>query len=102
MFEADPLIGVLSVHTDDPREDVRAGEALQRVLLTATVHGLSASFLSQLVEVAAIRERMRRLICSTRPPLVVMRIGQGLPVTATPRRAVTDILLTEAAADPAP
>ncbi|MBP2368142.1 Acg family FMN-binding oxidoreductase [Pseudonocardia parietis] len=85
-FESDPLIAVLSVHTEGSREDLRAGEALQRVLLTATSEGLSASFLSQLVEVAEVRERVRRLLSGSRPPQVVLRLGQGVPVPATPRR----------------
>ena len=92
VYEPDPLIGVLSVHTDGPREDVRAGAAMQRVLLTATVHGLAASFLSQLVEVPDVREQVRRLISGTRPPGVVMRFGHGLPVANTPRRATADLL----------
>lgn len=85
-FESDPLIAVLSVHTEGPREDLRAGEALQRVLLTATSEGLSASFLSQLVEVAEVRERVRRLLGGSRPPQAVLRLGRGVPVPATPRR----------------
>ncbi|MCW0216268.1 MAG: nitroreductase [Pseudonocardia sp.] len=95
-FEADPLIGVLSVHADGPREDIRAGEALERILLTATVHGLSVSFLSQLVEVPDIRTRMRRLISGTRPPLAVLRIGHGWPIAATPRLDAGDLVLPAA------
>ncbi|TCK22342.1 Acg family FMN-binding oxidoreductase [Pseudonocardia endophytica] len=90
--EPDPLIGVLSVHTDGPREDVRAGAAMQRVLLTATVHGLSASFLSQLVELPDVREQVRRLLGGTRPPRVVMRFGHGVAVPGTPRRATAEIV----------
>jgi hypothetical protein len=95
VYEPEPLIGVLSVHTDGPREDVRAGVALQRVLLTATVHGLAASFLSQLVELTDVREQVRRLISGTRPPRVVMRIGHGYPTASTPRRAAADLLVAE-------
>jgi hypothetical protein len=97
-FEAEPLIGVLSVHTDGPREEIRAGEALERVLLTATVHGLSVSFLSQLVEIPDVRDRMRRLLSGTRPPLAVLRIGHGWPVAATPRLRVEDLVLPASAA----
>ncbi|MBC3193314.1 nitroreductase [Pseudonocardia sp. C8] len=82
-----PLIGVLSVHVDGPREDLRAGEALQRVLLTATAEGLAASFLSPLVEVPDVRDRVRRLLGGTRPPQVVLRLGHGAAGPATPRRA---------------
>jgi nitroreductase len=84
-----PLIAVLSVHAEGAREDVRAGEALQHVLLAATVRGLSVSFLSQLVEVPEVREQVRKLLArgtgATRPPVAVLRIGHGTPLPATPR-----------------
>ncbi|MDN5917448.1 MAG: nitroreductase [Pseudonocardia sp.] len=91
VFEDEPLIGVLSVHGDGAHEEIRAGQALQRVLLTATVHGVAVSFLSQLVEVPETRDRMRRLISGTRPPLVVLRMGHGLPAGGAPRRRVSDL-----------
>jgi len=47
---------------------VQAGEALQRVLLTATADGLAMSFLSQLVEVPDVRDDVQRLIATLRPP----------------------------------
>lgn len=93
VYEPEPLIGILSVHSDGPREDVRSGEAMQRVLLTATTRGLTASFLSQLVEVPDVREQVRRLINATRPPRVVMRFGHGYPVAGTPRRPPADLLV---------
>lgn len=91
-FERDPLIAVLSPQLSGPRAEVQAGQALQRVLLTATAEGLAASFLSQIVEVAGPREELRRLIGGTRPPQAVLRIGRGYPVVATPRRPVADLL----------
>jgi nitroreductase len=73
-----PLVAVLSVHAEGPREDLRAGEALQHVLLAAAVRGLSVSFLSELVDVPEVRERVRRLLAtgtgSTRPPQAVLRL----------------------------
>lgn len=87
-FEPDRLIAVLSVHADGPREELRAGEALQRVLLTAAAEGMSASFLSQLVEVPGVREQAGRLLGGgSGPPQAVLRLGHGAPVPATPRRA---------------
>jgi len=96
-FEHEPMIAVLSPYLAGPAADIRAGQALQRILLTATVLGLAVSFLSQLVEVTAAREELRRLISSTRPPLAVLRIGRGYPVPATPRRAVADLIIPEPA-----
>jgi hypothetical protein len=92
-FEREPAIAVLTSYGFGPSADVTAGQAMQRVLLTATVEGLTASFLSQLVEVERAREELRRLIGGPRGPQVVLRIGRGWPVPATPRRAVDDLLL---------
>jgi hypothetical protein len=92
-FEDEPVIAVLTSHLPGRAGDVRAGEALQRVLLTATVDGLAVSFLSQLVEVPDIRDRVCRLLGTRRPPQAVLRIGRGWPTLRTPRRAVADLLL---------
>lgn len=97
-FEERPLLAVLSAHLTGPYGDVQAGQSLQRVLLTATTRGLSASFLSQLVELPDVREELRRLVAGVRPPHAALRIGYGLPVPATPRREVADLL----AAPPCP
>ena len=71
------MIAVLSPYLAGPAADIRTGQALQRVLRTATVLGLSVSFLSQIVEIATAREELRRLISGTRPPLAVLRIGRS-------------------------
>jgi nitroreductase len=94
-FEADPLIGVLSANLTGPEAEIQAGQAMQRVLLTATAEGLATSFLSHVVEVPQAREELRRLIGAARPPQVVLRIGHGWPVPATPRRSSVDLLETE-------
>ncbi len=92
-FEAEPLIAVLSSHLSGRTAEVQAGQALQRVLLTAAADGLAVSFLSQIVEVPATRDSLRRLIGGDRPPQVVLRIGHGWPVPATPRRQIAGLLL---------
>jgi hypothetical protein len=99
-FERDPLIAVLTSHLTGRTGDLQAGQALQRVLLTATAEGLAASFLSQIVEVPETREQLRHLLRATRPPQVVLRIGRGYPVPATPRRPVADLLDPRPAAEP--
>ena len=92
-FEYEPLIAVLTCHLSGAAGDVHAGQALERVLLTATAAGLAVSFLSQIVEVQQTREELRRLVSGTRGPDAVLRIGRGWQVPATPRRAVTDLLI---------
>ncbi|MCO1653819.1 nitroreductase [Pseudonocardia humida] len=90
--QSEPLLAVLTAHLSGHAADVQAGQALQKVLLTATAEGLSASLLSQVVEVARTRERLRRLVHGTRAPHAVLRIGRGWPVVATPRRPVADLI----------
>ncbi|MDR6592616.1 Acg family FMN-binding oxidoreductase [Saccharothrix longispora] len=92
-YEPDPLLTVLCSFHDGPLHDLHAGQALQRVLLTATTLGLSASFLSQPTEVPHLRHRLRRALGGHLTPQTVLRIGYGTHVPATPRRDVTDLLL---------
>jgi nitroreductase len=91
-FENEPLIAVLTTHLSGPAADVQAGQALQRVLLTATADGLATSFLSHVVEVPQAREEVRRLIAGTQPPQAVLRIGHGWPVPPTGRRAPAELI----------
>lgn len=85
-YEQDPLVAVLATQDDDPRAHVRAGMALQRVLLIATVVGLSASFLAQPVEVPHTRAALHALTIGRGHPQTVLRIGFGPAADPTPRR----------------
>jgi len=92
-YESDPLVVVLCSFYDGPLGDLQAGQALQRVLLTATTHGLSASFLSQPVEVRRVREDLRRALGGLLVPQTVLRLGFSTPVPPTPRRSVAELLI---------
>ena len=94
-FETEPFVVVLSTRMDGPGCQVQAGQALQRVLLTGTALGLTASFLSQPVEVGEERRELRRLLADGRYPQAVLRLGFGAPVAAAPRRDAADLLLPE-------
>ncbi|HVV19157.1 MAG TPA: nitroreductase family protein [Pseudonocardiaceae bacterium] len=96
-FEPRPLIAVIGSFHDLPLARLQAGQAMQRVLLTATEAGLSASFLSQVVEVPAARRQLRDLIGGGLWPQTVLRIGYGSPVPATPRRDLHEVVVTETA-----
>ncbi|MEO6880538.1 MAG: nitroreductase family protein [Mycobacteriaceae bacterium] len=90
-FEERPLLLVLSTLHHGPRLALRSGQALQRVLLTATAHGLDASLLSHVVEVDETREQLRQLVRSDHRPDAVLRVGYGSPVPTAPRRAAADV-----------
>jgi len=57
-FEADPTIAVLYSRADNPIDWLIAGQALQRVLLTTTTHGVATTLLTQPVEIPALRRQL--------------------------------------------
>lgn len=89
-FESDPLVAVIGSFNDLPLAQLQAGQAMQRVLLTATVEGLSASFLSQVVEVAQTRRQLRTLIGGGLWPQTMLRLGYGPPAPTTRRRSTSE------------
>ncbi len=91
-FEPEPLVAVLGSGADRPADQITAGQALQRVLLTVTDAGLAASMISQPIEVPAAREALRRSLSRRGAPQMALRIGYGMPGRATGRRAHEDVL----------
>ncbi|MEV6823675.1 hypothetical protein [Amycolatopsis sp. NPDC051102] len=91
--EADPLVVIIGSFDDTRLDRIRAGQAMQRVLLTATAAGLDASVISQPVEVPDVRNELRDLLGSGLWPQIVLRLGRGRPVAWTPRRSLADVLL---------
>jgi hypothetical protein len=90
-FEPYPTILVLATVGDRRSDWVRAGQALQRVLLAATWKGLATTPISQPVEVPSIRDVLsdpRR----DRWAQMVIRLGYGRPAPATPRRSLSEVL----------
>src|SRR6266545_2243593 len=91
-FEPYPTILVLFTNGDTPDQWVRAGQALQRVLLLATVHGLAATPMSQPLEIPALRE----LVTDTRTgrwAQVILRLSYGQTNAVTPRRPLSEVLI---------
>ncbi|GAA2784798.1 Acg family FMN-binding oxidoreductase [Saccharopolyspora taberi] len=97
-FEYDPLLLVLCSHSGTRTADLEAGQALQRMLLTATSLGLVASLISQVTEVGEVREELRRLLGGSLHPQAVVRVGYGTPAPATPRREPRELLVDQAGA----
>jgi len=95
-FEPEPTLILLFTAGDAPADWLRAGAALQRVLLTATVRGLAATPLSQLLEVP----KLRALLADSATGQVVqtvLRIGYPTtPALPTPRRPLAEVLLPAA------
>lgn len=83
---------VLSTPRDGKAEWIAAGAALERVLLRAAAVGLYASYLNQPIEVSELRARLREAIGGPGQPQVMIRLGYGLEVPATPRRSADEVL----------
>jgi hypothetical protein len=92
-FESKPIITVLYTSGDTAHEWLQAGQALQRVLLTATVHGLSATPLTQPLEIPELRERLDDPRDGRIVAQVVLRLGYGPPPPRSRRRPLTDVLI---------
>ncbi len=84
---------MLSTPRDTPLAWVRAGEALQRVLLTAALYEVSASYLNQPIEVPPLRRDLATFIPDGHPH-VLFRVGFAADASGTHRRGVHDVLRT--------
>jgi nitroreductase len=90
-FEEKPRLAVLSTSSDDRADWLRAGQALEHVLLMATTRGLAVSPLTQPLETAdawLVRDPQS----GVEYPQMILRLGYGLPVSPAPRRPVPDVL----------
>ncbi|GAA1964504.1 Acg family FMN-binding oxidoreductase [Amycolatopsis minnesotensis] len=90
-----PTVVVIGSVEDGQPDRVRVGQAMQRVLLTATAAGLSVSFISQPVEVPSARAELRQVLGGGIWPQIVLRVGYGGPVPSTPRRPLHDMIAGE-------
>jgi len=90
-FEATPTIAVLYSATDRPVDWLRAGQALERVLLTATVRGVATTPITAPTELPELR-RLLDAGDDIRCAQVILRLGYGSPCPPTPRRPVSDVV----------
>lgn len=84
---------LLGTERDDPASWLRAGEALERMLLEIARHEFTASPLTQVVEVASTRAELRRDLKLAFWPHVLLRIGKAAPTAGTPRRHADDVIV---------
>jgi hypothetical protein len=87
------LVCVLTTKTDRPHDWVNAGQALQRVLLTASSYGVSAALHSQPLEVSELRSFISAVLCDNACPQLVVRLGTTGQISASVRRGVDEVLL---------
>ncbi|GAA2352267.1 Acg family FMN-binding oxidoreductase [Streptomyces violaceusniger] len=86
------LATVLSTGCDRRDDWLRAGQGLQRVLLHAAAHHVSAAFHTQPLELPELREQLRPAAMTNHYQQVVLRLGYHAHPHPTPRRPVHDVL----------
>ena len=91
-FEQRPMLAVLSTARDEPADWLRAGQALQRVLLAATRHGIAASFLYQPIELRDIERPARDWWPWPECPQMIVRFGYGPKGGDSPRRQLAALI----------
>ncbi len=92
-----PLLVVLCTDEEGPRSWLAAGQALSRVLLRARVAEVSASFFSQPIAVDKAWVQLRHALGLHNFPQLIFRLGyaKNADQTATPRRAIDDMMIAE-------
>lgn len=93
LAEESPLLAVLGTGADGVTDWLHAGQGLERVLLTAQIAGLQASYLNQPVQVTATRPKLQHLVGRAGFPQLVLRLGYPTSeLPPSPRRSLQDML----------
>jgi hypothetical protein len=82
------VLALLTTPGDSPDDWLRAGRALSRLLLEATVAGLTASFATTVLENPTTRHEVVRSLGLVGAPQVLLQLGYGEPGVRTPRRVL--------------
>ncbi|MEO1198013.1 MAG: nitroreductase [Pseudomonadota bacterium] len=92
--EHSPVLATLVTPTDQPADWIACGRALAATLLTATAHGVSASFLNQPIEVPDLRRDVADHLGLDGMPQLILRFGYpNRPVPPLgPRRPLSSML----------
>jgi nitroreductase len=91
-YERQPQLAVLATSGDRPGDWLRAGQALERVLLASAGVGLATSLLYQQVELHDVARRGGKWWPWPEWPQIIIRLGYGPAGKGSPRRGVDDIL----------
>ncbi|WP_371589150.1 Acg family FMN-binding oxidoreductase [Streptomyces virginiae] len=91
-FESAPRLVLLGTAEDGPADWLRAGQAMERVLLVATSHGLATSLTSHALERPDLRWNVRDPLTAMGHVQMVLRLGYGPGGVRSPRRPVGEVL----------
>ena len=95
VFESAPHLALLGTARDTPEDWLLAGQAMERVLLLATLNGLATTLTSHALERSELRWSVRDPRSAVSHVQMVLRMGFGPPGRPTPRRPVSEVLTIE-------
>ena len=86
------VAGLLTTADDCQVDWINAGQALQRILLTASTVGVAAGLHTQPLELDWLRESIRTRLSDGAYPQMVLRFGAVIQAAASVRRPPDDVL----------
>lgn len=93
LAEKSPVLAVVGTRGDSQVDWLKAGQALERLLLSACAAGLQASYLNQPIQTASLRPKLQHEIGATGFPQVLLRIGYPADeLPAAPRRRLEAVI----------
>jgi hypothetical protein len=90
------VVGLLTTAADRPADWVSAGQALQRIFLTAAACGAAVSVHSQPIELPWLRDFIRIQFGHGACPHLVLRFGVVTQIAASVRRNPDEVLFPAA------
>jgi hypothetical protein len=91
-FRSAGVVGLLTTAGDRPPDWISAGQALQRILLTASTFGIAAALHTQPLEVGWLRESIRTHLSDGAYPQLILRFGAVTQAADSVRRPPGDVL----------
>ena len=86
------VVALLTTADDRPPDWVNAGQALQRILLTASTLGVAAALHTQPLEAGWLRESIRTQLSDGAYPQLILRFGAVTQAAGSVRRLPGDVL----------
>ncbi|KAA3638616.1 MAG: nitroreductase [Proteobacteria bacterium] len=93
LADESPVLAVIGTDGDSVKDWLGAGQALEKILLSADSSGLQASYLNQPIQVASLRTKLQNLLDRGGFPQILLRLGFPTDeIKAAPRRSLDEVI----------
>ncbi|HEY0868662.1 MAG TPA: hypothetical protein VGE01_14855, partial [Fimbriimonas sp.] len=91
--EEAPAVVVVCTRGDEACDWIRAGMAVSRLTLAASLRGVQCSFFLQPFHFSTFRYELKEALRPAANPQIIIRLGYAAAGEATPRRSLEDVLV---------